>query len=140
MPTITTLCTHNFLCKNVHSEPFYVHGNQCTQILNMLSPEICHIARPYVFFHNFCSIPKHCLHDMSSNQITFLFSGTHKLFHEPLFDILTPLLFTPWVFPQMVAFSFHKFIFDILSLATSFVTISQFSTVSIFFQVNDGFI
>ena len=61
---------------------------------------------------------------MSSNQITFLFRETHKLFHEPLFNILTPLLSTPSVFPQMIAFSFHKSIIDIvptLSLATSFV-------------------
>ena len=61
---------------------------------------------------------------MFSNQIACLFPGTHKLFHEPLFDTLTPLLSTASVFPQMVAFSFHYSIFDIvstLSLETSFV-------------------
>ena len=73
-----------------------------------------------------CSIPKQCLHNISSNQIACFFPGTHKLFHEPLFEILTPLLFspTPSVFLQMVVFFFHKSIFDIvsaLSLATSFV-------------------
>ena len=66
-----------------------------------------------------------------------------KLFHQPLFDILTPLLSTPSVFPRMVAFSFCKAIFDIvsaLSQAISFVvsdiiTISQFSTASIFVKL-----
>ena len=37
MPTITVLCTHDFPCMNVCTEPFYVHKNQCMQILNLLS-------------------------------------------------------------------------------------------------------
>ena len=37
MPTITVLCTHNFACTNVRTEPFYMHQNQCTQIWNLLS-------------------------------------------------------------------------------------------------------
>ena len=37
-PTGTVLCTHNFACTNVHTKPFYVHENQCTQILNLSSP------------------------------------------------------------------------------------------------------
>ena len=81
-------------------------------------------CQTYAFFHKSCSIPKQCLHNMSSNQIACLFPGTHKLFHEPLFDIVTPLLFTPSVFLQTVVFSFHKSIFDIfsaLSLATYFL-------------------
>ena len=84
----------------------------------------CHVARPYAFFHKCCSIPKQCLHDMSYNQIACLFPGTHKLFREPLFDILSPSLSTPSEFLQMVVFSFHKLIFDIVSalfLETSFV-------------------
>ena len=67
------------------------------------------------FFHKFCSIPSQCLHNMSFSQIACFFPGTHKLFHEPLLDLLTPLLSTPPVFPRMVTFSFHESIFDILS-------------------------
>ena len=81
-------------------------------------------CQTYALFHKSCSIPKQCLHNMFSNQIACLFPGTHKLFHEPRFDILPPLLFTPSVFVQMVFFSFHKSIFDIfsaLSLATYFL-------------------
>ena len=81
-------------------------------------------CQTYALFHKSRSIPKQCLHNMFSNQITCLFPGTHKLFHEPRFDILPPLLFTPSVFVQMVFFSFHKSIFDIfsaLSLATYFL-------------------
>ena len=39
MPTVTVLCTLNFACTNVLAEPFYVHKNQCMQILNLSSPE-----------------------------------------------------------------------------------------------------
>ena len=76
------------------------------------------------FFVKSCGIPKECLHDISSKQITCLFPGTHKLFHEPLFEIIIFLLSTLSVCLQMTTFSFHKSIFDIvsvLSLATSFV-------------------
>ena len=47
-----------------------------------------------------------------------------KLFHQPLFDILTPLLSTPSVFPQMVAFSFCKSIFDIVSALSQAISCS----------------
>ena len=45
-PTVTFLCTRNFACTNVCAKPFYVHENQCTQILNLSSPEhvICNIT------------------------------------------------------------------------------------------------
>ena len=38
-PTMTVLCTHNFACMNVCTKPFHMHENQCTQILNLLSPD-----------------------------------------------------------------------------------------------------
>ena len=38
-PPVTVLCTHNFACTNMHTEPFYVHENQCNQILNLSSPD-----------------------------------------------------------------------------------------------------
>ena len=31
------LCTCNFACTNMHMKPFYMHENQCMQILNLLS-------------------------------------------------------------------------------------------------------
>ena len=99
-------------------------------------------CQTYAFFHKSCSIPKQCLHNMSSNQIACLFPGTHKLFHEPLFNILTPLLFTPSVFLQMVVFSFHKSIFDILSplsLATYFVVSDIMSYLPVLKQVPFSF-
>ena len=37
---VTFLCTHNLLSRNVHLKPFYVHKNQFTQILNLLSPVV----------------------------------------------------------------------------------------------------
>ena len=37
-PTITVLCTCSFACTKVRAEPFHVHENQCTQILNLSSP------------------------------------------------------------------------------------------------------
>ena len=37
-PTVTVLCTYNFACMNVCAEPFYLHENQCMQLLNLLSP------------------------------------------------------------------------------------------------------
>ena len=37
---VTVLCTHNFACTNVHAEPFYMHKNQCIQILNLSSPVV----------------------------------------------------------------------------------------------------
>ena len=36
--TVTALCTRDFACTNVRAKPFYVHKNQCTQILNFSSP------------------------------------------------------------------------------------------------------
>ena len=36
-PTMTVLCTHNFACTNVRRKLFYMHENQCLQILNLLS-------------------------------------------------------------------------------------------------------
>ena len=36
--TVTVFCTHNVVCTNVRAKPFQVHENQCTQILNLLSP------------------------------------------------------------------------------------------------------
>ena len=79
-----------------------------THILNM-----SHVI-PYDFFHKSCNILKQCLHDISFNQIDFLFPGTHKLFRGPLFDILTSLLSTHSVFLQIVVFFFDKSIFDIV--------------------------
>ena len=38
VPTVTALCTHNFAWMNVCTKPFYVHKNQCTQILDLSSP------------------------------------------------------------------------------------------------------
>ena len=38
--TVTVLCTPNFACTNVRAKPFYVHENQCTQILNLSSPVV----------------------------------------------------------------------------------------------------
>ena len=37
-PNVTALCTCNFVCTNMHAKPFYVHENQCRQILNLSSP------------------------------------------------------------------------------------------------------
>ena len=39
VPTVTVLCMHNFACTNMCAKPFYVHENQCTQILNLLSSD-----------------------------------------------------------------------------------------------------
>ena len=39
VPTVTVLCTHNFVCTNVRTKPFYMHKNHCTQILNLSSPD-----------------------------------------------------------------------------------------------------
>ena len=39
-PTVTVLSTHSFACMNMCLKPFYVHENQCMQILYLLSPEI----------------------------------------------------------------------------------------------------
>ena len=33
------LCTRNFACTNMPAEPFYVHKNQCMQVLNLPSPD-----------------------------------------------------------------------------------------------------
>ena len=38
VPTVNVLYIHNFPCTNMHAKPFYVHENQCMQILNLLSP------------------------------------------------------------------------------------------------------
>ena len=35
---VTVLSTCNSTCKDVHTEPFYLHKNKSTQILNLLSP------------------------------------------------------------------------------------------------------
>ena len=35
---MTALCTHNFACTNVYAKSYYKHKNQCSQILNLLSP------------------------------------------------------------------------------------------------------
>ena len=35
---MTVLYTCNFVCMNVHTKQFYMHKNQCTQILNLLNP------------------------------------------------------------------------------------------------------
>ena len=35
---LTVLGTHNFACTNMPTEPFYMHKNQCIQILNLSSP------------------------------------------------------------------------------------------------------
>ena len=32
MLTVTVLCTHNFVCGNIHAKPCCMHKNQCTQI------------------------------------------------------------------------------------------------------------
>ena len=37
-PIVTVLRKRNFGYTNVRAEPFYVHENQCTQILHLLSP------------------------------------------------------------------------------------------------------
>ena len=37
--TVTVLCTRNFTCTIVRAKPFYVPENQCTQILNLSSPD-----------------------------------------------------------------------------------------------------
>ena len=39
-PTVTVLCTHK-TCTNVLTKPFYVHQNQCMQILNLSSTVKC---------------------------------------------------------------------------------------------------
>ena len=41
-PTVTVLCIHYFASTNVHAKPFYVDENQCTQILNLSSPDNNH--------------------------------------------------------------------------------------------------
>ena len=38
MPFVTVLWVRNFACTSLRAEPFYVHENQYTQILNLLSP------------------------------------------------------------------------------------------------------
>ena len=38
-PTVTALRTRNFECRNVRAKSFCVHENQCTQILNLSSPD-----------------------------------------------------------------------------------------------------
>ena len=48
-PTVTVLCTHNFACTNVHTKPFYVHENECMQILNLSSPVNVPLYRDYQF-------------------------------------------------------------------------------------------
>ena len=37
-PIVTVLCNRKFACMNVRAEPFYMHENQSTQILNLSSP------------------------------------------------------------------------------------------------------
>ena len=37
-PTVTVLCTHNFVCMNVCAKPFYVLKDQCMKIFNLASP------------------------------------------------------------------------------------------------------
>ena len=37
-PKVIVLCICNFACTNVHLKPFYVHENDCMQILNLWSP------------------------------------------------------------------------------------------------------
>ena len=39
-PTVTVLGTYNYACTNVRAKPFYVHENQCTQILNLSNPAL----------------------------------------------------------------------------------------------------
>ena len=50
-PTITTLCTHNFVYTFVHAKPFYMHKNQCTQILNLSSP-----VEPHIYCFCICGV------------------------------------------------------------------------------------
>ena len=51
---MTVLCTCNFTCMIVRSKPYYVHGNQCTQILNFSSPVLPTVASliEYLFVNN----------------------------------------------------------------------------------------
>ena len=39
VPSVTVLATRNFTSPNVRAEPFYVHENQCTQMLNLSSSD-----------------------------------------------------------------------------------------------------
>ena len=50
-PTVTFSCTRNFACKNLRAKPFYVHENQCTQILNLSSPEVVGQSYIYEYFY-----------------------------------------------------------------------------------------
>ena len=47
-PTVTVLCKHNFACTNVRRKLFYVHKNQCPQILNLPSPDNYIHHMPYI--------------------------------------------------------------------------------------------
>ena len=51
---MTVLCTCNFTCMIVRAKPYYVHGNQCTQILNFSSPVLPTVASliEYLFVNN----------------------------------------------------------------------------------------
>ena len=42
--TVTVLNTRSFVSTNVYAKPFYMHENQCTQILSLLSPLVCKIS------------------------------------------------------------------------------------------------
>ena len=55
-PTVTVLCIRNFTWMIVRAKPFYVHENQCTQILNLSSPVINNII--YKFFKDFINYKK----------------------------------------------------------------------------------
>ena len=59
-PTVIVLYTRNFACINVRAKPFYVHENQCTQILNLWSPVIGQSKFPGNFFDfKFDQVPRH---------------------------------------------------------------------------------
>ena len=85
MPTVTVLCTGNCACMNVHAEPFYVHENQCTQILNLSSPVEPYIHIYYTHTHIYTYI--HTLYTLTYIYIymyIYIYIHTHTHIHKPV--------------------------------------------------------
>ena len=72
MPTVTVLCACNFASMNVRKELFYMHKNECMQILNLLSPVSC--------TNTHCDVTDLVNYGMVKNTKTWIFWEQNILF------------------------------------------------------------
>ena len=89
-PTKTVLCTRNFACANVCTKPFYVHKNQCMQILNLLSS----VGYMYCIFYLWVFIR----YFFREKILTFLSLAFASRVNDPWLVIISKLLNNNWKF------------------------------------------